>query len=73
MGEITIALEEYEMLKEKSGKLDALLSMLEEYKQLIEKEARINAFAQYVNSEKYSIGRDTCARFFGFEVEHAEE
>lgn len=73
MAEITIALEEYDMLKDKAGKLDTLLNMLEEYKQLIEKEARINAFAQYVNNEKYSISKETCSRFLGFEVKNAED
>lgn len=40
-----------------------------EYKELIKNTARIEAFAQYVNMERYSISREICGVFFGFEVE----
>lgn len=41
----------------------------EEYKELLKKSACIEAFAYYVNKEKYSIGREICGMFLGFEVE----
>lgn len=42
---------------------------VEEYKELLKKSTCIEAFAHYVNKEKYSIGREMCGIFLGFEVE----
>lgn len=41
---------------------------VEEYKKLLETSVRINLFADFVNQSKYSIGREDCGRFLGFEV-----
>lgn len=45
----------------------------EEYKKLLELSVRINMFADFVNSENYSIGRECCGRYLGFEVKKAKE
>lgn len=45
----------------------------DEYKNLIRMEMRLEAFANYVNSEKYSIGREMCAKMLGFELEKKED
>lgn len=44
-----------------------------EYKQLVEAQARINIFADYVNSEKYSVGKRECAVILGFELAPDQE
>lgn len=41
----------------------------EEYKNLVKLQARVEVFAEYVNAEKYSISREECAKFLGFELE----
>lgn len=41
---------------------------LEEYKNLLECSIRIKVFADYVKKEKYSINRDVCGHYLGFEV-----
>lgn len=46
---------------------------LEEYKKLLEASVRIGIFADFVNGSKYSIDREDCGKFFGFEVVNAEE
>lgn len=46
---------------------------VEEYKKLLEASVRINVFADYVNSSKYSIDREDCGKFFGFEVVKTED
>ena len=50
---------------------------LEEYKDLIKTQARLEArvevFAEYVNTEKYSINREVCARVFKFELEKNDD
>ena len=46
---------------------------IEEYKQLLAATVRINVFADYVKREKYSIDREKCGQFLGFEVGKAEE
>lgn len=46
---------------------------MEEYKLLLEASVRIQVFADYVNREKYSIDREVCGRFLGFEVEEKED
>lgn len=40
----------------------------EEYKKLLEASVRVLVFADYVNQSKYSIDREDCGRFLGFEV-----
>ena len=46
---------------------------VEEYKKLLECKVRSELFADYVNKEKYSIDRDTCASFLGFEIKEKED
>jgi len=41
---------------------------MEEYKKLLEASVRIDVFAEFVNGSKYSIDREDCGRFLGFEV-----
>ena len=44
-----------------------------EYKELVEARTRIDIFSNYVNSQKYTVGRETCAVFLGFELEEIQE
>ncbi len=46
---------------------------VEEYKKLLETSVRVSVFADYVNQSKYSIDREDCGRFLGFEVVEHEE
>ena len=46
---------------------------VEEYKKLLAASIRIDVFANYVNQSKYSIDREDCGRFLGFEVVEHEE
>ena len=46
---------------------------MEEYKKLLEAQVRIKIFSAFVNNEKYSIDREKCAEFLGFELEEAED
>lgn len=46
---------------------------VETYKELLEASVRINVFADFVNRSKYSINREDCGRFFGFEVVKVED
>lgn len=46
---------------------------VEEYKKLLEASVRINLFADFVNQSKYSIDREDCGRFLGFEVVKIED
>ena len=41
---------------------------MEEYKKLFEASVRVSVFSDYVNQSKYSIDREDCGRFLGFEV-----
>lgn len=41
---------------------------VEEYKNFLESSVRIKVFADYVKKEKYSIDRDVCGHYLGFEV-----
>lgn len=41
---------------------------VEEYKKLLEASVRVSAFADYVNQSKYSVDREDCGQFLGFEV-----
>lgn len=45
----------------------------EEYKKLLENSIRIKVFADYVNQNKYSIEREDCGKFLGFEVVKMED
>lgn len=45
---------------------------VEEYKQLIETSVRVRLFANFVNDSKYSIAREDCGKFLGFEVVELE-
>lgn len=40
----------------------------EEYRKLLETSVRVSVFADFVNGSKYSIDREDCGRFLGFEV-----
>lgn len=53
--------------------MGTIVISVEEYKKLIEMEVRVNIFKDYVNGEKYSISRETCASMLGFELEEREE
>ncbi len=44
-----------------------------EYKKLLEAKIRINIFAEAVNHSSYSMGREECANYLGFELEEKEE
>lgn len=46
---------------------------VEEYKKLLAMSIRIELFSDYVNGEKYSISRDDCGKFLGFEVVNQED
>lgn len=46
---------------------------VEEYKKLLEMSVRVSVFADYVNQSKYSINREDCGRFLGFEVVKEED
>lgn len=41
---------------------------MEEYKNLLEAVTRIDIFSHFVNESKYSIDREDCGRYLGFEV-----
>ena len=41
---------------------------LEEYNNMLKAVDRIEVFADFVNASKYSIDREVCGRFLGFEV-----
>lgn len=41
---------------------------VEEYKKLVETSVRVDIFIDFVQGEKYSISREECGRYFGFEV-----
>lgn len=41
---------------------------VEEYKKLLESSVRISLFTDFVNQSKYSVDRDDCGKFLGFEV-----
>lgn len=58
--EITITTKEYKELVEAAVKVDVA-------------SVRIEAFADFVNSEKYSIDREDCGRYLGFEVIEEED
>lgn len=46
---------------------------VEEYKKLLEISVRVDVFAAYVNEERYSIDRQSCGKYLGFEVEEKED
>lgn len=39
-----------------------------EYVRLLERSIRVDIFAQYVNKSQYSIDREKCGDYLGFEV-----
>lgn len=45
----------------------------EEYRKLLETFLRVKIFADYVNGEKYSVSREDCGMFLGFEVKEIKE
>ena len=53
--------------------VDVIAITTKEYKELIEAKVRIDVFSDFVISERYSIPREACARYLGFEVEEEEE
>lgn len=46
---------------------------IEEYKRLLEASIRIDIFADYVNNQKYSIEREKCGGYLGFNVKNKED
>lgn len=46
---------------------------MEEYKKLLETSVRVGIFADFVSRSKYSIDREDCGRFLGFEVVKEED
>lgn len=46
---------------------------VEEYKKLLEASVRISVFSDFVNRERYSIDREDCGKFLGFEVVKVED
>ncbi len=46
---------------------------LEEYRKLLDGFTRIKIFAEFVNAEKYSVGKEDCARIFGFNIDDKED
>lgn len=48
-----------------------IMVTVEEYKKLLEAEIRIKTFSDFVKKEKYSIDREVCGSYLGFEVNDA--
>ncbi len=46
---------------------------VKEYKKLLAMSVRVELFADFVNGEKYSISREDCGKFLGFEVVKVED
>lgn len=46
---------------------------VEEYKKLLECKVRSELFADFVNNEKYSIDRETCASYIGFDLQEKKD
>ena len=44
-----------------------------EYCSLLECKVRIEVFAEHVRKKQWSVDREECARFLGFELEEAKE
>ena len=57
---------------EKEMPVGVIAITTKEYKKLVEAQVRINLFADFVNKERYTIGRDDCSRYLGFELEDEE-
>lgn len=61
--------------KERIGKMnfgEMITITKKEYMELLEIKAEKNAFAKYACKQSY-IDKETCAAFFGFEIENDEE
>lgn len=52
--------------------VDAITIPTEEYKKLLETYTRVEIFKKFVNKEKYSISREECGTYLGFEVCNGE-
>ena len=46
---------------------------VEEYKNLLECKVRSELFADFVNNEKYSIDRASCASYIGFDLKEKKD
>ena len=46
---------------------------VEEYKNLLECKLRSELFADFVNNEKYSLYRETCASYIGFDLKEKKD
>lgn len=53
--------------------MNEIMISVEEYKMLLEAQTRIKIFSEFVKNETYSIDREKCAGFLGFELEEAED
>lgn len=45
----------------------------EDYKKFLEMSVRISIFADFVNRTNYSVDREDCGRYLGFEVDEKED
>lgn len=50
-----------------------ILIPIEEYKELLKNTIRIEIFSKFVNSKEYSVSREECGSYLGFEVKNAGE
>ena len=46
---------------------------IEEYKDLLKKSIMVDVFANFVNSTKYSVDREDCGRYLGFDIKDKED
>ena len=53
--------------------MNTLYEITGDYLRLLETSVRVSVFADFVNGSKYSIDRENCGRFLGFEVVEHEE
>lgn len=62
-----------EMFVSREAAADVITISAKEYRQLVEAQVRIHVFSRYVNSKRYSVGREECAAFLDFELEDVQE
>lgn len=53
--------------------IETITIPLEEYRKLVEAFTRVKIFSEHVQAKKYSIGREECGMFLGFEVANGED
>lgn len=52
---------------------ETITILTEDYKKLLEMSVRISIFSDFVNNTNYSIDREDCGRFLGFEIKDKED